>query len=103
MPRPTANLPAVIPPAVPKVVEDWSKVPPAKTVDPPPTGMPYPMCARCGRDVKRMSHRQDPKTNEIIFTVVCHGETEDIRMSACPIADGAHLTRGVAFQRKTIT
>ena len=69
----------------------------------PPTGMPYPRCAICRHEVRRMDHWQDPVTHELVFRVRCHGREDVIRMPAVPPAPGAHFTLGEAFQSKLPT
>jgi hypothetical protein len=62
----------------------------------------FPTCAICNKRVDRITRCLSPDSWFMIYTVECHGETEETRIGCNDLLSGpVEITGGVAFaQRK---
>lgn len=61
-----------------------------------------PWCALCNRPVEGMLAWDDYSTMERVFTVRCHGATEQVRINRLDLSSGMTVEPGVAFGRREI-
>jgi hypothetical protein len=60
-----------------------------------------PDCALCGKPVERVEWQNDFRTNSVVATAYCHGDTQVSVLSRCDIIDKT-IGRGVAFQQNQL-
>jgi len=56
-----------------------------------------PMCAVCGRPVEAMLEEHDEFTQRVLFTAVCHGQRERVRVDVEVLQGVRGIAFGVAF------
>lgn len=87
---------------VPRMPRHPNYSPPANTRQLPRTGIPFPVCDICKRQVRTLRHYEDKKTGEWVLVAICHGDTDTIRLTRLPTGEGDELEPGRAFVRRRI-
>lgn len=73
-------------------------------LDPAPTVV-LPRCAVCGHDVEQLDTYNDVVDGVWILTAICHGETEEVRLTQAEMvsmASGGRIEMGDAFVRRAL-
>lgn len=55
-------------------------------------------CAKCGKPVDKMDSQFNPFTGDYLFTVHCHGKTEQTILTRNEIANALSIDCTVAFK-----
>jgi len=56
-----------------------------------------PVCARCHRDVDRITVSRDELARTYSIAVACHGDVETVRLADAEIAGASRVSLGIAF------
>jgi hypothetical protein len=58
---------------------------------------PKPICCKCNKEVEEMKRYHKPETIQEVFTVKCHGETEETILDKFDIHMAINIHPGFAF------